>query len=90
MLLGTLAAQVPQACVIDSVQTLNAAGCSGAPGSVGQVREVAGCVMKLAKARGMAVILVGHVTKDGALAGPRVLEHLVEWDALPPLPRVEL
>jgi DNA repair protein RadA/Sms len=77
-ILDTLAAQAPQACVIDSVQTLNAAECSGAPGSVGQVREVAGRIMELAKAQGVAVILVGHVTKDGALAGPRVLEHLVD------------
>ncbi|MBV9917455.1 MAG: DNA repair protein RadA, partial [Solirubrobacterales bacterium] len=49
-----------------------------APGSVGQVREVAGEVMRVAKSRGIAVLLVGHVTKDGALAGPRVLEHLVD------------
>ena len=76
--LDTLAAEAPQACVIDSVQTLNAAEHSGAPGSVGQVREVAGRIMELAKAQGVAVILVGHVTKDGALAGPRVLEHLVD------------
>jgi DNA repair protein RadA/Sms len=76
--LATLAEQAPQACVIDSVQTLNAAELSGAPGSVGQVREVAAQIMELAKARGIAVILVGHVTKDGALAGPRVLEHLVD------------
>ena len=51
---------------------------TGAPGSVGQVREVAARIMELAKARGIAVVLVGHVTKDGALAGPRVLEHLVD------------
>jgi DNA repair protein RadA/Sms len=76
--LETIAAQAPEACVIDSVQTLHAAECAGAPGSVGQVREVAGQIMALAKARGVAVILVGHVTKDGALAGPRVLEHLVD------------
>jgi DNA repair protein RadA/Sms len=76
--LGTLAGEQPDVCVIDSVQTLNAAELSGAPGSVGQVREVAGRIMELAKARGIAVILVGHVTKDGALAGPRVLEHLVD------------
>jgi DNA repair protein RadA/Sms len=71
-------AKVPAVCVIDSVQTLRAPELSGAPGSVGQVREVAGRIMELAKARGIAVILVGHVTKDGALAGPRVLEHLVD------------
>jgi len=77
-ILDTLAAEQPEACVIDSVQTLHAADCSGAPGSVGQVREVAARIMALAKAQGVAVILVGHVTKDGALAGPRVLEHLVD------------
>jgi DNA repair protein RadA/Sms len=76
--LDTIAAEGPAACVIDSVQTLNSGELSGAPGSVGQVREVAGRIMELAKARGTAVILVGHVTKDGALAGPRVLEHLVD------------
>jgi DNA repair protein RadA/Sms len=76
--LDALAAEAPAACVIDSVQTLHAAELSGGPGSVGQVREVAGRIMALAKARGVAVILVGHVTKDGALAGPRVLEHLVD------------
>ncbi len=76
--LDTIAAEKPQVCVIDSVQTLGAAELSGAPGSVGQVREVAARIMNLAKAQGVAVILVGHVTKDGALAGPRVLEHLVD------------
>ncbi len=76
--LETLASQTPRACVIDSVQTLRSGELSGAPGSVGQVREVAARIMELAKAQGTAVILVGHVTKDGALAGPRVLEHLVD------------
>ncbi len=76
--LDTLAAEKPDACVIDSVQTLGAGELSSAPGSVAQVREVAGRIMQLAKAQGVAVILVGHVTKDGALAGPRVLEHLVD------------
>jgi DNA repair protein RadA/Sms len=76
--LDSIAAEAPAACVIDSVQTLNSGELSGAPGSVGQVREVAGRIMELAKARGTAVILVGHVTKEGALAGPRVLEHLVD------------
>jgi DNA repair protein RadA/Sms len=77
-ILDVLAAERPQVCVIDSVQTLRAAGMSGAAGSVGQVREAAGRVMELAKTQQTAVILVGHVTKDGALAGPRVLEHLVD------------
>jgi DNA repair protein RadA/Sms len=76
--LEVLAARAPRVCVIDSVQTLSAAELAGAPGSVGQVREVSAQIMALAKARGVAVILVGHVTKDGALAGPRVLEHLVD------------
>jgi DNA repair protein RadA/Sms len=60
------------------VQTLNAAGMSGAPGSVGQVREGAARIMEVAKQRDVAVMLVGHVTKEGSLAGPRVLEHLVD------------
>jgi DNA repair protein RadA/Sms len=75
---ATLEAERPAACVIDSVQTLHAEGMSGAPGSVGQVREAAAGVMGVAKRLGCAVILVGHVTKDGAVAGPRVLEHLVD------------
>jgi DNA repair protein RadA/Sms len=65
-------------CVIDSIQTLQSAELTSAPGSVGQVREAAGAIMRVAKAIGTAVLLVGHVTKDGALAGPRVLEHLVD------------
>jgi DNA repair protein RadA/Sms len=76
--IATLEAERPDVCVIDSVQTLNAADLTGAPGSVGQVREVAARIMRVAKERGIAVVLVGHVTKDGALAGPRVLEHLVD------------
>jgi len=76
--LATLEAERPEVCVIDSVQTLHASDLSGAAGSVGQVREVADRITRLAKARGIAVLLVGHVTKEGALAGPRVLEHLVD------------
>ncbi|MEA2388045.1 MAG: hypothetical protein QOG41_818 [Thermoleophilaceae bacterium] len=75
---ATLEAERPDVCVIDSVQTLHAEGLSGAAGSVGQVREVAGRLARIAKERDVAVILVGHVTKEGALAGPRVLEHLVD------------
>jgi DNA repair protein RadA/Sms len=75
---ATIEAEKPDACVIDSVQTLNAAELTGAPGSVGQVREVASRGMEVAKRSGTAVILVGHVTKEGSLAGPRVLEHLVD------------
>src|SRR3954447_8511069 len=76
--LATLEAEQPAVCVIDSVQTLHASELTGAPGSVGQVREVAGRIMETAKRIGTAVLLVGHVTKEGALAGPRVLEHLVD------------
>lgn len=76
--LEVLEHESPQVCVIDSVQTLAARELSGAPGSVGQVREVAGRIVQVAKRRSIAVLLVGHVTKDGALAGPRVLEHLVD------------
>ena len=77
-MVATLEAERPDVCVVDSVQTLYAPELTGAPGSVGQVREVAGRLMRLAKQRGVAVVLVGHVTKEGALAGPRVLEHLVD------------
>ena len=76
--LATLDAERPEVCVIDSVQTLHAADLTGAAGSVGQVREVADRITRLAKARDIAVLLVGHVTKEGSLAGPRVLEHLVD------------
>ncbi len=76
--LATLEQERPEVCVIDSVQTLYSGELSSAAGSVAQVREVAGALMNLAKARRIAVILVGHVTKDGSLAGPRVLEHLVD------------
>src|SRR5919201_2324534 len=74
--IATLEAERPDVCVVDSVQTLYAGGMTGAPGSVGQVREVAGTLMRVAKERNVAVILVGHLTKEGALAGPRVLENL--------------
>src|SRR3954449_522982 len=75
---ATLETERPDVCVVDSVQTLYSGGMTGAAGSVGQVREVAGRLMRVAKERGVAVLLVGHVTKEGALAGPRVLEHLVD------------
>jgi DNA repair protein RadA/Sms len=76
--IATIEAERPDVCVVDSVQVLHSPDLTGAPGSVGQVREVAGRLMRVAKERGVAVILVGHVTKEGALAGPRVLEHLVD------------
>jgi DNA repair protein RadA/Sms len=76
--LATLERERPEVCVVDSVQTLHAAELASAAGSVAQVREVAGELMRVAKAMRIAVLLVGHVTKDGSLAGPRVLEHLVD------------
>jgi DNA repair protein RadA/Sms len=76
--LATLEAERPEVCVVDSVQVLYDPGLTGAPGSVSQVREVAGRLMRVAKSRGIATLLVGHVTKEGSLAGPRVLEHLVD------------
>jgi DNA repair protein RadA/Sms len=77
-ILATLDQESPEVCVVDSVQTLHAADLTGAAGSVGQVREVADRITRLAKQRNIAVLLVGHVTKEGSLAGPRVLEHLVD------------
>ncbi|HYZ76966.1 MAG TPA: DNA repair protein RadA [Gaiellaceae bacterium] len=68
----------PAVCVVDSVQTVYSAELGSAPGSVAQVREAAGRLLRVAKEAGVATILVGHVTKDGAVAGPRALEHLVD------------
>jgi DNA repair protein RadA/Sms len=78
VVLATLEQERPQACVVDSVQTLWSSDLTGAPGSVGQVQEVAGALERFAREHGSAVILVGHVTKEGTLAGPRVLEHAVD------------
>jgi DNA repair protein RadA/Sms len=75
---ATLETERPDVCVIDSVQTLHASELGSAPGSVAQVREATGRILRVAKESGVATILVGHVTKDGAVAGPRVLEHLVD------------
>jgi DNA repair protein RadA/Sms len=68
----------PRVAVIDSIQTLYSEALTSAPGSVAQVRECAAQLTRLAKASGTALILIGHVTKEGALAGPRVLEHMVD------------
>jgi DNA repair protein RadA/Sms len=75
---ATLEAERPAVCVIDSVQTLWSAEVGSAPGSVSQVREAASRLLRVAKEAGVATFLVGHVTKDGSVAGPRVLEHLVD------------
>jgi DNA repair protein RadA/Sms len=75
---ATLTAEAPDFCVIDSIQTLYSDQLSSAPGSVAQVRECAAQLTRAAKASGCTIVLVGHVTKEGALAGPRVLEHIVD------------
>ena len=77
-ILATIEAERPSFCVIDSIQTLYSDQLSSAPGSVAQVRECAAQLTRVAKARSCAMVLVGHVTKEGALAGPRVLEHIVD------------
>ncbi|GAA3605613.1 DNA repair protein RadA [Marihabitans asiaticum] len=80
--LGTVLAHLeqrsPALVVVDSVQTLASAEVDGAAGNVSQVREVAGALIQHAKAKGVAMLLVGHVTKEGSIAGPRMLEHLVD------------
>ncbi|MEO8298949.1 MAG: DNA repair protein RadA [Burkholderiales bacterium] len=77
-ILATLEAERPAFCVIDSIQTLYSDQLSSAPGSVAQVRECAAQLTRTAKSTGSTIVLVGHVTKEGALAGPRVLEHIVD------------
>ncbi|WP_317203455.1 DNA repair protein RadA [Janthinobacterium sp.] len=77
-ILGTLADLKPDVAVIDSIQTVYSDALSSAPGSVAQVRECAAQLTRMAKQTGVTIILVGHVTKEGALAGPRVLEHIVD------------
>ncbi|HEY7719706.1 MAG TPA: DNA repair protein RadA [Pedococcus sp.] len=76
--LGQIEAVGPDLLVVDSVQTISSGEVEGSAGNVSQVREVAASLIQAAKSRGMATLLVGHVTKDGSIAGPRVLEHLVD------------
>jgi DNA repair protein RadA/Sms len=68
----------PSLLVIDSIQTISSAAVDGAPGGVTQVREVAAALIRIAKERNITLVIVGHVTKDGSIAGPRLLEHLVD------------
>jgi len=77
-ILGTIADLKPEVAVIDSIQTVYSDALTSAPGSVAQVRECAAQLTRVAKQTGVTIILVGHVTKEGALAGPRVLEHIVD------------
>ncbi len=78
MIQDMMASSKPQLVIVDSVQTLRAEGVDSAPGSVTQVRESASAIVAEAKRHDVSVVLVGHVTKDGSLAGPRLLEHLVD------------
>ena len=68
----------PSLCIIDSIQTLYSENINGTPGSVSQAREVTAGLIRIAKSNGLPIILVGHVTKDGAIAGPKTLEHMVD------------
>jgi len=77
-IVATVGAEKPAILVIDSIQTLYSEQLQSAPGSVAQVRECAAQLTRLAKQSGLALIMIGHVTKDGSLAGPRVLEHMVD------------
>ncbi len=77
-IVSTLAAERPAVAVIDSIQTLRVAHIDASPGSVSQVRESAARLVAVAKAEAISLVLIGHVTKDGALAGPRLLEHVVD------------
>jgi DNA repair protein RadA/Sms len=77
-IMAALSDQRPAVAVIDSIQTLYSSELSAAPGSVSQVRECAAQLTRLAKQTGTTIVLIGHVTKDGTLAGPRVLEHIVD------------
>jgi DNA repair protein RadA/Sms len=76
--LGHIEAVKPDLLVVDSIQTIGASGVDGVPGGVSQVKEVAAALIRVAKTRDLATVLVGHVTKDGTIAGPRVLEHVVD------------
>src|SRR3954468_21817959 len=77
-ILGHVDAVRPGLLIVDSVQTVSSARSEGAPGQPAQVREVAGTLIRIAKERNLPVLLIGHVTKDGSIAGPRMLEHLVD------------
>jgi DNA repair protein RadA/Sms len=77
-ILAALLAQTPDVAVVDSIQTVYSEALQSAPGSVAQVRECAAQLTRFAKTSGTSLLLVGHVTKEGAIAGPRVLEHMVD------------
>ncbi len=76
--IGQIDAVSPDLLIIDSIQTISSSAVEGSPGGVTQVREIAAALIRIAKDRNITLILVGHVTKDGSIAGPRILEHLVD------------
>jgi DNA repair protein RadA/Sms len=78
VLLAAVEVEKPDFLAVDSIQTMRSAALNGAPGSVGQVRECALALMRLAKDKGITIFLIGHITKEGAIAGPKVLEHMVD------------
>ena len=75
---SAIRSEMPEVAIIDSIQTMFSADTTGAPGSVGQVRECTNILMQLAKGIGVSIFVVGHVTKEGVVAGPRILEHMVD------------
>ena len=77
-IIAHLEAVKPELLIIDSIQTIASSAVDGAPGGVTQVREIAAALIRIAKERNITLVLVGHVTKDGSIAGPRILEHLVD------------
>ena len=81
-LLATAEAMQPSVMVVDSIQVMHSDNISSAPGSVSQVRECAARLTRYAKVSNTVVLLVGHVTKDGSLAGPKVLEHMIDCSIL--------
>jgi len=77
-IIGHIDAVKPELLIIDSIQTISSSAVEGVPGGVTQVREVAAALIRIAKDRNFTLVLVGHVTKDGSIAGPRLLEHIVD------------
>ena len=75
---GTITEMKPKLVIIDSIQTIFSSDLDSIPGTISQVREITARLMKICKSRGITTIIIGHVTKDGNIAGPRVLEHMVD------------
>ncbi|MGI6072971.1 MAG: DNA repair protein RadA [Lachnospiraceae bacterium] len=75
---SVISREMPRVCIIDSIQTMYRPDVAGAPGSIGQVRESTAMLLQMAKGMGIAIFIVGHVTKEGMVAGPRMLEHMVD------------